>query len=352
MHVQLQDFISKNTKMSTAFMIQRIKTNVNINKAIIGELIMNNLGDLEVFARMVSAGSMSAAGRELGLSPAVVSKRLRRLEDRLGTRLMNRTTRQISLTEAGQGFYERVVAILAGLEDAEAFVSRRSNIARGTLKISAPTSFGRMHVAPHLQRFFHDNPNIQINLTLHDDMTDIVGEGYDLAIRIAELKDSSLVAKKLAPVRRILCATPEYLETNGTPQTLEDLEKHICIPNHNSDVWRLEDNDGVISFRPTGPIQTNSSEVVREAVLSGIGIALRSTWDIGDSLANGRLTQVLPQYKSSRLVAIHAVYASKTFLPLKVRLFIDYLAELYGSTPYWDRNVNEIDEPSIIKSAS
>ena len=308
---------------------------------------MNNLGDLEVFARMVSAGSMSAAGRELGLSPAVVSKRLRRLEDRLGTRLMNRTTRQISLTEAGQGFYERVVAILAGLEEAESFVSRRSNVARGILKISAPTSFGRMHVAPHLQQFFEQNPGIQINLNLHDDMTDIVGEGYDLAIRIAELKDSSLVARKLAPVRRVLCATPEYLEKNGIPETLEDLEKHTCLPNHNSEIWRLDGIDGSINFKPAGPIQTNSSEVVREAVLSGIGIAYRSTWDIGESLMSGKLKQVLPQYESSRLVAIHAVYASKTFLPLKVRLFIDYLAELYGNTPYWEQNMS--DEKQITR---
>lgn len=302
---------------------------------------MNNLGDLEVFARMVSAGSMSAAGRELGLSPAVVSKRLRRLEDRLGTRLMNRTTRQISLTEAGQGFYERVVAILAGLEDAESFVSRRSNTAKGTLKISAPTSFGRMHIAPHLKTFFEQNKDIQINLNLHDDMTDIVGEGYDLAIRIAELKDSSLVAKKLAPVRRILCATPEYLAKNGTPTTLDDLEHHVCIANHNNDTWKLENDDEIFNFRPTGPIQTNSSEVVREAVLSGTGIALRSTWDIGESINSGQLQQVLPQFEGSRLVAIHAIYASKTFLPLKVRLFIDYLAELYGNTPYWDKTLDQ-----------
>lgn len=308
---------------------------------------MNNLGDLEVFARMVSAGSMSAAGRELGLSPAVVSKRLRRLEDRLGTRLMNRTTRQISLTEAGQGFYERVVAILAGLEDAEAFVSRRSNTAKGTLKISAPTSFGRMHIAPHLETFFEQNADIQINLNLHDDMTDIVGEGYDLAIRIAELKDSSLVAKKLAPVRRILCATPEYLAKNGTPASLADLEHHTCIANHNSDTWKLENDDEILHFRPSGPIQTNSSEVVREAVLSGTGIALRSTWDIGENINSGQLQQVLPQFESSHLVAIHAIYASKTFLPLKVRLFIDYLAELYGSTPYWDKTLDQNERNKI-----
>lgn len=309
---------------------------------------MNNLGDLEVFERMVSAGSMSAAGRELGLSPAVVSKRLRRLEDRLGTRLMNRTTRQISLTEAGQGFYERVVAILAGLEDAEAFVSRRSNVAKGVLKISAPTSFGRMHIAPHLGKFFSEHPDIQINLNLHDDMTDLVGGGYDLAIRIAELKDSSLVAKKLAPVRRILCATPDYLDKHGRPHTLQDLESHICISNHNADSWKLRSGETDFNFRPTGPIQTNSSEVVREAVLSGMGIALRSTWDIGESLNDGVLEQVLPQFESSNMVAIHAVYASKSFLPLKVRLFIDYLSKLYGNTPYWDQNIAKTNNRLVI----
>jgi DNA-binding transcriptional LysR family regulator len=201
---------------------------------------MNNLGDLEIFARVVSAGSMSAAGRELGLSPAVVSKRLRRLEDRLGTRLMQRTTRQISLTEAGQGFYERVVAILAGIEEAEAFVSRRSALAHGVLKVSAPTSFGRMHIAPHINAFMQANPDLGVNLMLHDEFVDIVGDGYDLAIRIAELSDSSLVARKLAPVRRILVASPDYLKRQGTPQGIEDLDRHICLAPHNNDAWKLE----------------------------------------------------------------------------------------------------------------
>lgn len=297
---------------------------------------MNNLGDLEIFARVVSAGSMSAAGRELGLSPAVVSKRLRRLEDRLGTRLMQRTTRQISLTEAGQGFYERVVAILAGIEEAEAFVSRRSALAHGVLKVSAPTSFGRMHIAPHINAFMQANPDLGVNLMLRDEFVDIVGDGYDLAIRIAELSDSSLVARKLAPVRRILVASPDYLKRHGTPQTIEDLDRHICLAPHNNDTWKLEGPQGQMVHRPLGPLQTNSSEVVREAVIGGVGIALRSTWDIGAELADGRLVQVLPAYEGSRNVAIHAVYASRRFLPAKVRLFIDYLADLYGPTPYWD----------------
>lgn len=298
---------------------------------------MNNLGDLEIFARVVSAGSMSAAGRELSLSPAVVSKRLRRLEDRLGTRLMQRTTRQISLTEAGQGFYERVVAILAGIEEAEAFVSRRSALARGVLKVSAPTSFGRMHIAPHINAFMLANPDLGVNLILHDEFVDIVGDGYDLAIRIAELSDSSLVARKLAPVRRILAAAPAYLERHGVPRDFDDLANHICLAPHNNDSWKLDGPNGQMMHRPSGPLQTNSSEVVREAVIGGVGIALRSTWDIGAELADGQLVQVLPEYEGSRNVAIHAVYASRRFLPAKVRVFIDYLADLYGPSPYWDQ---------------
>ena len=297
---------------------------------------MNNLGDLEIFARVVSAGSMSAAGRELGLSPAVVSKRLRRLEDRLGTRLLQRTTRQISLTEAGQGFYERVVAILAGIEEAEAFVSRRSTLARGVLKVSAPTSFGRMHIAPHIEAFMKANPDLGINLVLRDEFVDIVGDGYDLAIRIAELSDSSLVAKKLAPVRRILCASPDYISRHGEPKSLEDLANHVCLPPHNNDTWKLEGPDGPVNWRPQGPLSTNSSEVVREAVIAGVGIALRSTWEIGAELSSGKLQQVLPAYESSKNVAIYAVYASRRFLPAKVRVFIDYLSDLFGPSPSWE----------------
>ncbi|WP_306119173.1 MULTISPECIES: LysR family transcriptional regulator [unclassified Roseitalea] len=311
---------------------------------------MSNFGDLEIFARVVAAGSMSAAGRELGLSPAVVSKRLRRLEDRLGTRLLQRTTRQIALTEAGQGFYERVVAILAGVEEAEAFVSRRSAHARGTLKISAPTSFGRMHIAPHLAPFMNANEDLSVNLLLSDDLVDIVGEGFDVAIRIAELADSSLVARKLAPVRRVLCAAPDYLDRHGTPRTLEELERHNCLTHQTSDTWRLEGPDGAIGFRPRGNLATNSSEVVREAVLSGLGIALRSTWDVGGDLAAGRLVQVLPDFEGSTNIGIYAIYPSRQFLPVKVRLFIDHFAELFGSVPYWERGAPAVaPRPAMVK---
>ncbi len=298
---------------------------------------MTNLGDLEVFVRVIAAGSMSTAARDLGLSPAVVSKRIKRLEDKLGTRLLQRTTRQISLTEAGQGFHERVLTVLGGLEEAEAFASGRSSEVNGTLKISASTSFGRMHVAPHLKPFMEAHPDLAIHLVLSDEFTDIVGGGFDLAIRIAELNDSSLVARRLAPVRRVLCAAPSYLAEYGTPETLDDLKKHRCLPAHNHESWRLEGPNGPVTLRPEGMLITNSSEVLREAVIAGLGIALRSTWDVGAELKSGKLVQVLPQYESSRNVALSAVYPSRQFLPAKVRLFIDYLAELYGPVPYWER---------------
>ncbi|WP_092583530.1 LysR family transcriptional regulator [Rhizobium mongolense] len=297
---------------------------------------MTNLGDLEIFAKVVSTGSMSLAGRVLGFSPAVVSKRIKRLEDRLGTRLLQRTTRQISLTEAGQGFYDRVLGILAGLEEAEHYISGRSALMHGTLKISAPTSFGRMHIAPHLKAFMDAHPELAINLVLTDELSDIVGGGFDLAIRIAELTDSSLVARRLAPVRRLLCAAPSYLNMHGMPQSIDDLKNHRCLPAHNNDLWRLEGPDGAMSLRPEGMLVTNSSEVIRETVIAGLGIALRSTWDIGDELKSGNLVQVLPAYEGSRNLALSAIYPSRQFLPAKVRLFIDYLADLYGPVPYWE----------------
>jgi len=298
---------------------------------------MTNLGDLEIFASVVATGSMSLTGRALGFSPAVISKRIKRLEDRLGTRLLQRTTRQISLTEAGQGFYDRVLAILAGLEEAEAYIAGRSSQMHGTLRISAPTSFGRLHIAPHLKSFMQAYPELALNLVLSDEFVDIVGGGFDLAIRIAELTDSSLVARRLAPVRRVLCASPYYIDAHGMPQDIDDLRRHICLPAHNLDPWRLEGPKGSLIFRPEGRLITNSSEVVREAVIAGLGIALRSTWDIGPELRDGRLVQVLPAYEGSHNVTLSAVYPSRQFLPAKVRVFIDFLAELYGPVPYWER---------------
>ncbi len=306
--------------------------------------MIGNLGDLEIFARIVTAGSLSAAGRELGLSPPVVSKRIQRLEERLGARLFQRTTRKVALTEAGQGFHEKVVAILAAIEEAEGQIARRSSEARGLLKVTAPTSFGRMHIAPHLGPLLAANPDLVIDLELSDSFVDIVGEGFDVAIRIADLDDSSLVARRLAPVHRVLCATPRYLAAAGTPQDIADLAGHVLLATHNQDPWRLEGPGGPVTLRIRAPLRTNSNEVVRAAVLGAMGIALRSTWDVGPELRSGALTVVLPRWRASHRVGLFAVYPTRRFLPQKVRVFIDHLAASYGPVPPWDEGLADLIE--------
>lgn len=300
---------------------------------------MDRLTDLDLFARIVTTGGMSSAGRELGVSPAKVSKRIRALEERLGVRLLQRTTRKVALTEAGQGFFERVISILSSVEEAEAWLASGAQQARGTLRVSAPTSFGRMHIAPRLGPFLEAHPALTVDLVLSDAFVDVVGEGFDVAIRIADLGDSSLVARRLAPNHRLLCASPAYMAVHGEPCAIADLEKHRLLA-HNADHLRLEGPDGKISVRTNSPLRTNSSEVVREAVLAGVGIALRSTWDVGPELKSGRLKRILPGWGASQRVAIHAVYPSRRHLPHKVRLFIDFLAVLYGPTPYWDEGLD------------
>ncbi len=303
---------------------------------------MTGISDFEIFARVVTAGNMSAAGREMGLSPAVVSKRISNLERRLGTRLFQRTTRQLTLTETGDGFYQRIVNILDGIEEAEAFVTRRNTMPRGMLKVSAPTAFARMHIAPYLANFLREYPDLRIELDLSDSFVDIVRNGFDLAVRIGELQDSSLVAKRLAPNHRVICAAPGYLEQAGEPRTLSDLADHKCLAAFPQETWRLEGPEGPTTFRVNSTIRTNSSEVVRCSVLTGLGIALRSTWDIAEELKSGQLKIVLPEYHGSPRVALYAVYPCREFLPAKLKVFVDFLANLYGSEPYWDKGLNMV----------
>ncbi len=297
------------------------------------------MGDLDIFAQVVSARSMSAAGREMGLSAAVISRRIRRLEERLGVRLLQRTTRQITLTEAGQGLYERAIAILASVEEAEEWVARGSAVVRGVLKVSAPTSFGRMHIAPRLLPFLERYPDLTVDLNLSDEFIDVVGQGFDVAVRIADLADSSLVARRLAPNHRLLVASPAYLERAGTPAHVDDLPQHVLIA-HNTDHWRLEGPEGQQHIvRINAALRTNSSEVVREAVIAGMGIALRSTWDVGPELRSGQLRAVLPGLGASRRVAVYAVYPSRRQMEQKVRAFVDHIAAIFGPVPYWDEGL-------------
>lgn len=296
--------------------------------------------DLEIFSRVARTGNMSAAGREMGLSPAVVSKRISLLEEELGARLFQRTTRQLTLTETGEGYFKRVVDILNLVEEAEDFVSRRNTKARGVLKITAPTTFSRLHIAPYLADFLMKYPEIELDMYLTDDFVDIISRGFDVAIRIGELQDSSLVQKKLAVDRRVIVASPKYLEKNGAPQKLSDLDFHNCLSAGAQDVWRLKGPDGEHQVRVKGNVRSNSAEFVRTAVMSGVGMALRSIWDIGPELKRGELKVVLPDYSGSDSVAIYAVYPCRDFMPTKVNALIEFLADLYGAEPYWERDLD------------
>jgi DNA-binding transcriptional LysR family regulator len=231
-----------------------------------------------------------------------------------------------------------VISILSSVDDAESWVASGAATARGILRVSAPTSFGRLHVAPHLKTFLDRNPLVTVDLVLSDSFVDIIGESFDLAVRIADLADSSLVARRLAANHRVLCTTPAYIAARGLPSTLDELAGHTLI-GHNADQWRLDGPSGPVQVRINGPLRTNSSEVVREALLAGLGIALRSTWDVGPELKDGRLVRVLPDYSGGKRVAIHGVYPSRRHMEQKVRMFVDFLAALYGPVPYWDEGL-------------
>ncbi|MDX2157197.1 MAG: LysR family transcriptional regulator [Hyphomicrobiaceae bacterium] len=303
---------------------------------------MTAITDLEIFARVARTGNMSAAGREMGLSPAVVSKRVSLLEDRLNTRLFQRTTRQLTLTETGEGYFRRVVDILNLIEEAENFVNRRNTTPRGLLKVTAPTSFSRLHIAPYLPAFLKKFPEIELEFHLTDNFVDIIREGFDVAIRIGELQDSSLVQRKLAADTRVICASPSYLAGTelGAPKSLADLDFHNCLSAGAQDYWRLEGADGQHQLRVKGNIRSNSFEFMREALLAGLGLGLRSIWDVGPELRRGALEVVLPEYRGSSNVAIYAVYPCRDFMPEKVNVFIEYLAALYGPEPYWNEGLD------------
>lgn len=301
---------------------------------------MTAMTDLEIFARVARTGNMSAAGREMGLSPAVVSKRISLLEDRLGARLFQRTTRQLTLTETGEGYFKRVTDIIALYEEAEDFVSRRNTNPRGLLKVAAPTSFATLHIAPHLPEFLAQYPEIELDFQLNDNIVDIIREGFDVAIRIGELADSSLVARKIAPDNRVICASPAYLKNNTAPNKLSDLQRHNCLLSGTQDTWRLRDKDGKEhQIRVEGNLRSNSSDFIREGLRLGLGIGLRSTWDVAAELERGELEIIMPEYTGSNNFAVHAVYPCREFLPAKVHAFIDFLTDLYGSDPYWNKGL-------------
>lgn len=299
----------------------------------------DSIQEMAVFARVVGAGSLSAAARELGLSPALVSRRLAGLEARLGVRLINRTTRSLHLTDDGARYYEACARVLADIEEADAAVAAGRVEPRGVLRVALPASFGHQHIAPLVPRFAERYPKIQLALSLSDRNVNLIEEGFDLAVRIAHLEDSSLTARKLAPNRRVVCASPSYLERHGTPRTPDELLHHNCLTtNEFAMEWDYKGPDGRPgSVRVSGRYSCDNWEVLREWALAGLGIALKSTWDVHRLLADGSLVEVCPGYTFHSDVAIYAVYPSRRFLPAKTRVFIEFLAESFGPDPYWDQ---------------
>ncbi|WP_044563112.1 LysR family transcriptional regulator [Azospirillum sp. B4] len=302
-------------------------------------MLIENLTDITIFIRVVATGSLSAAARELDLSLAVVSKRLARLEERLGVRLANRTTRRFSLTDEGLEFHERCVRIVADLEEAQDLVASRRRTATGLLRVTATAAFARRHIAPRLHRFHALYPEVRVHVLVTDTVLDLVDAGIDVAIRQAALPDSTLMVRWLAPNYRVPCAAPAYLAQHGEPATPQDLLRHHCIVMGDPPMstWRFDCREAhrepvAVEIRPL--IQTNDGEVGHAAALAGSGIVLKSIWDICDDLAAGRLKGLLPQYRSPA-PAIQAVYPAGRHAAAKLRAFLDFLSVELKADPCW-----------------
>ncbi|MCF2948582.1 LysR family transcriptional regulator [Paraglaciecola aquimarina] len=295
-----------------------------------------NVQHLRLFVRLAATHNISAAGAELGLSPAVASAHINKLEEGLGVRLVHRTTRKVSLTEEGMAFLPHAEEVLAQIDAAKASVGVGNDSPSGTLRVAAPASFGRSHLVPQLKSFLAKYPDIKLDFRLSDSMIDMVEGGFDIAIRNAQLKDSTLIAKKLAVDNRILCASPEYLARFGEPKTPDDLLKHECIHLIGLEHWEFNTPDGLKNIKVSGSFRTDNGEAIRDAAAFGLGITISSIWNCYQQIASGELVQVLKDYPLASDTAIWAVYPSSRLLAPKVRAFIDYFAESFAGKPYWE----------------
>ncbi|WP_374340856.1 LysR substrate-binding domain-containing protein [Azonexus sp.] len=298
---------------------------------------MDRLKQIEAFVGVATRGSLSAAARVEGVTPAIIGRRLDALEARLGVRLLLRTTRRLTLTFEGQAFLEDCQKLLNDLANAEAAVSLGGLKASGYLKISAPAGFGRKHVAPLVGDFMRANPEVRVNLNLSDRLVDLVNENIDCAIRIGELTDSSLVSVRLGEMRRMVVASPAYLVARGVPRTPADLAGHECLSLGQQRGWLFRDPESgeAQTLKVGGSFECNDGAVLHEWALAGRGLAWRSLWEVGQDLKEGRLTSVLDAWQAPPM-GIYAVFPQRRHLPLRVRLFIDLLKDNYGRPSYWE----------------
>ncbi len=294
-----------------------------------------NIDHLKLFVRLATTHNISSAGSELGLSPAVASTHINKLENDLGVRLLHRTTRKVSLTEEGHAFLPYAEDVLAGVEAARTSVGSGNISPSGTLRVTASSSFGRMHLVPALKGFLSRYPDIKLDLRLSDSIIDMVEGGFDLAIRNATLKDSNLIARKLASDERILCASPEYLAQYGEPKVPKDLHSHQCLNLMGLDNWIFETKNGPVSIKPKGQFRTDHGETVRDACAEGLGITVNSRWCAYKHLDQGSLVHVLKDYPLKSDTAIWALYPSSRLVAPKVSVFIDYLTKQFKSLNEW-----------------
>jgi DNA-binding transcriptional LysR family regulator len=296
---------------------------------------MDKFQEMRVFSAVVDASSFVAAADSLGMSKAAVSRYVSELEQRLGVRLMHRTTRKLSLTPEGEVFLARCRDILASIESSEAEISTRSVTASGLLKVSVPVSFGIRHLAPLWSEFLSDHPQVTLNVQLADRVIDLVDEGFDLAVRIARLPDSSLISRQLASTRLVLCAAPSYLKRRGTPAHPLELAQHDVLGYSlmaMGDQWQFTGPEGPVSVKVRPRMWTNNGDSCVAAALQGSGIQLQPTFLIDEELASGHLVEILPQFRSVEL-GIYAIYPSRKFVLPKVRAMVEFLANKLQRAP-------------------
>jgi len=299
---------------------------------------MDRFQEMRALAAVVDAGSFVGAADELDISKAAISRQVADLEARLGVRLLNRTTRRLSLTEDGEVFYSRAKELLGSLEEMEAEVAARRGQAVGVLKVTAPVSFGLLQLAPKWPGFMAKHPQVRLEVMLADRFVDLVEEGVDLAVRIARLESSSLVSRKLSSTRLVLCASPKYLKKHGRPRHPADLARHAVIAYSLlsvGDDWQFTGPEGLVQVRVEPRMRTNSGDTCRAAALGHEGIVLEPSFMVADDIAAGTLVQLLPEYRSLEL-GIYAVYPSRKFVAPKVRALIDYLAESFRERTWTD----------------
>ena len=299
---------------------------------------MDKLKQIESFASVATRGSLTAAAKAEGVAPAVIGRRIDALEERLGVKLLVRTTRRITLTHEGSAFLDDCQRLLGDLANAEASVSAGGVKASGYLRITAPAGFGRRHVAPMVPKYLAQHPEVSISLNLSDRVVDIVNEGVDCAVRVGDLPDSGLVSVRLADNRRLCVASPAYLKRAGTPKSPTELQRHECL-TLTSDAsqtrgWAFAVEGVVTHLRPHGRLDCSDGQVLHDWCLQGMGIAWRSTWEVDDDIAAGRLISVLDAFAAPPN-GIYAVFPQRKHLPLRVRLWIDFLKHSWGDPVYW-----------------